>query len=79
MPVFSAAIIVAEGSLSRLPNSLWRRRAGEVVRAMRARRVADAGAAARAFRPAFFFISAEDSGTALEGTIILGARRTLFG
>jgi hypothetical protein len=79
MPDFSAAIIVAAGSLPCLPNGLWRRRAGEVVRAMRARRVADAGAGSRAFRPAFFFISAEDSGTVLEGTIILRARSTLFG
>jgi len=38
---------------------------------MRDRWAEDAGTAARAFRPAFFFISAEDSGTALEGTIIL--------
>jgi hypothetical protein len=45
----------------------------------RAGLVADAGAAVRAFRPAFFFISADDSGTVLEGTIILGARSALFG
>jgi hypothetical protein len=79
MPDFSTAIIEAAGSLPCLPNGLWWRRAGEVVRATRARRVADAGAAGRVCRPAFFFISADDSGTALEGSVILGARSTLFG
>lgn len=79
MPDFSAAVSVAAGSLPSLPTGLWRRRTSEGVRAMRARRVADAGGAARAFRPAFFFITADDSGTALEGTIILGAISALFG
>ena len=70
MPGFSAAIIVAAGSFPCLADP-WRRRAGEAVRGTRARLVADARDASRAFR-AFFFISAEDSGTILEGTIILG-------
>jgi hypothetical protein len=42
-------------------------------------RVEDAGAADRALRRAFFFINPEDSGTVLDGTIILRGRRSLFG
>ena len=68
---FATAVIVVAGSLCCLPNVLRRRRAGEGAGAVRARRVADAGTARRAFRRAFFLISADDSGTALEGTIIL--------
>lgn len=46
---------------------------------MRARLAEDAGTAFRVFRPAFFFISADDSGTVLEGTIIFDAGSALFG
>jgi hypothetical protein len=68
---FATAIIVVAGALSCVLDGLWRRRAGEGAGAVRARRVADAGTARRAFPRAFFLISADDIGIALEGTIIL--------
>jgi len=67
----ATVIIVVAEALSCLLDGLWRRPAGEGARGARARRVADPAAAPRAFRRAFFLISADDSGTALEGTIIL--------
>jgi hypothetical protein len=79
IPDSCAATIAAEGALFCLPAGPWRRRAGEIVRAMRARWAEDAGAGARAFRPAFFFMNTDDSGTALEGTTIFRARKVLVG
>ena len=70
-------VVTAAGSLLRFAAGLRGLRAGEDVRALRTRSVADAGGAFRTFRPAFFFISADDSGTILEGTIIFAARRAL--
>jgi hypothetical protein len=72
MSDFSVAAIALARALSCLGKGLRRRRDGEDAGAMRARRVADDGAARRAFRRAFFLIDADDSGTGREGTTILG-------